>query len=76
MKKLYSCVFVLLVLCSALPVCAKEFHVAKSGSDQGNGSKRLPFLTIGKAALVAGPGDVITVHRGVYRELVAPVIGG
>ena len=41
-----------------------------------SGTKEQPFLTINKAAYVAKPGDVITVHEGVYREWVSPKSGG
>ena len=49
-----------------------EYHVAKTGSDWGLGTKEDPFLTISKAARVALPGDSITVHEGEYREWVRP----
>jgi alpha-N-arabinofuranosidase len=55
---------------------ATEFHVAASGSDTNAGSKNAPFKTIQQAAGVAQPGDVITVHAGVYRERVDPPRGG
>jgi len=35
-----------------------------------------PFLTIQAAANIAQPGDVITVHRGIYREHIDPPGGG
>lgn len=53
-----------------------EFHVATTGDDAGAGDRAAPFLTIGKAASVAQPGDLITVHGGTYRERVAPPRGG
>jgi alpha-L-arabinofuranosidase len=49
-----------------------EFHVAKTGSDQGQGTVQDPFLTINKAASLAVAGDTVTVHEGVYREWVNP----
>jgi len=49
-----------------------EYHVAKTGSDQGKGTLQDPFLTINKAASVAMPGDTVIVHEGVYREWVKP----
>ncbi len=48
------------------------YHVAKTGSDQGKGTKQDPFLTINKAASVALAGDTVVVHEGVYREWVKP----
>ena len=48
-----------------------------SGRDNNNGtSEATAFSTIGKAASIAGPGDTILVHEGVYREWVAPARGG
>src|SRR5665213_2031842 len=55
---------------------AAEFHVAVSGNDSNPGAKSAPFRTIQHAADVARPGDMITVHEGVYRERVSPPRGG
>jgi len=49
---------------------ATEYHVSK------NGHFPKSFRTISEAAAVAVAGDVITVHRGIYRELVAPATSG
>ncbi len=53
-----------------------KYHVAKNGNDANEGSAAKPFLTIQRAADVAQPGDVITVHKGIYRERVDPPRGG
>lgn len=53
-----------------------EYHVAKSGSDQYEGTQQHPFLTINKAASLAVAGDIVTVHEGVYREWVKPKFKG
>jgi len=70
----------LLIILILLPifvfVSAKEYHVAKTGNDANPGTKDAPFLSIQKAADVAQPGDVITVHQGVYRERITPPRGG
>ena len=55
---------------------AREYHVSIKGNDNGTGSESAPFRTISKAAQAAFPGDVITVHAGVYREWVNPPRGG
>lgn len=55
---------------------AKEYHVSSKGNDQNDGSVSNPFKTIMAAAHVAMPGDVITVHAGVYREQITPPRGG
>jgi hypothetical protein len=53
-----------------------NYHVKKTGSNLNPGTESQPFLTISKAAYVAKPGDVITVHEGIYREWVSPKSGG
>ena len=55
---------------------ATEFHVATKGDDRNSGTKVSPFRTVQRAANAAQPGDVITVHEGVYRERVNPPRGG
>ena len=65
-----------LILLLAGNISAKEYHVSLSGSDENDGTSAKPFLTIGKAAVIALPGDVITVHSGIYREQVTPPRGG
>ena len=54
----------------------KEYHVSVNGNDANEGSVAKPFKTISAAANVAMPGDVITVHSGVYREQITPPRGG
>lgn len=54
----------------------RVYHVAKTGSDLGNGTKEAPFLTINKAASIAVAGDTVIVHEGVYREWVKPKNSG
>lgn len=54
----------------------KEYHVAMTGNDWNDGSKERPFRTIQKAATVVEAGDTVTVHEGVYRECVKPMVGG
>jgi len=67
---------VLTITLAACPACAREYHVSPAGSDGNCGSKAEPFRTISAAARIARPGDVITVHEGVYRERVNPPRGG
>jgi hypothetical protein len=66
----------LLTLVISMAVSAREYHVAKTGSDSNKGTMEAPFLTIQMAADRAQPGDVILVHKGVYRERVTPPRGG
>ncbi|MGO8736619.1 MAG: right-handed parallel beta-helix repeat-containing protein [Terriglobia bacterium] len=55
---------------------AANFHVAPNGNDANPGTQTAPFRTIQHAANLAQPGDVITVHEGVYRERISPPRGG
>ncbi len=73
MKKL--AVIVLLGFLSQ-SLSAKEYHVSVNGSDKNDGSASKPYMTISAAAVVAQPGDVITVHEGTYRERITPPRGG
>lgn len=65
---------VLCLMGSAL--LAAEFHVSANGKDSNSGSRTAPLRTIQRGAELAKPGDVITVHQGVYRERINPPRGG
>jgi hypothetical protein len=71
-----NAIAVLLVAVTSHLALAKEFHVSPNGNDTDKGSRSKPFRTISAAARVAQPGDVITVHGGVYRERINPPRGG
>ncbi len=66
----------LLLVFTAQAGLAREFHVSVNGNDRNAGTASKPYKTISAAALVAQPGDVITVHAGTYRERVTPPRGG
>ena len=70
----YTLIFLISV--HSLFLIAQEYHVAKNGNDSNSGTLESPFLTISKAAKIALPGSVITVHEGTYRERVSPNHGG
>lgn len=53
-----------------------EYHVATTGNDANVGTAAAPFLTIGRAAELAQPGDTVTVYGGMYRDHVKPARGG
>jgi len=73
MRELITTLTITLVACTA---CGREYHVSTAGDDANAGSKAKPFKTISAAADIAQPGDVITVHEGLYRERVNPPQGG
>lgn len=59
------------------PLHAADLHVAATtGDDSRPGTPAAPLRTIQRAAALAQPGDVITVHAGVYRESINPPRGG
>ena len=70
----------LLLICSvawlACSLSASEYHVSVAGRDANDGSAAKPFKTISAAAQQAQPGDVITVHAGIYRERIDPPRSG
>jgi len=66
----------LITLTTFSSLFGKEYYVDKTGNNKNPGTSEQPFLTIQAAADVARPGDVITVHEGVYREWVKPPRGG
>lgn len=74
MRKVNFCLLILMVVTSM--VTAREYHVAKNGDDRNKGTFESPFLSIQAAANVANPGDIITVHEGIYRERITPPRGG
>ena len=47
-----------------------------NGDDSNLGTDTAPLRTIQRAAELAKPGDVITVHAGTYRERINPPRGG
>jgi len=55
---------------------AADLHVASGGNDANPGSRAAPLGSIQRAADLAQPGDVITVHEGVYRQRINPPRGG
>jgi alpha-N-arabinofuranosidase len=72
-KVLITAVTLVLTAC---PGYAEVYHVSNGGLDENPGTKEKPFRSISTAASVAGPGDTITVHEGVYRERINPPRGG
>jgi alpha-N-arabinofuranosidase len=60
----------------AASAAAREYHVATSGDDKADGTPETPLRTIQEAANRAMPGDVVTVHEGIYRERIDPPRGG
>ena len=75
------CATVGLVSCSASAEAAAtprggDLHVSVQGDDSHDGSAARPLRTIAAAARLAQPGDLITVHEGVYRERIDPPRGG
>jgi alpha-L-arabinofuranosidase len=55
---------------------ARTIHVAPHGQDNAVGSADAPLQTIGEATRRAMPGDIVTIHAGIYREEINPPRGG
>lgn len=74
-KKVFQLIF---VLCTTIVVTAQtEYHVSVTkGNNDNKGTKEKPFKTISAAVKLVKPGDVVTVHEGVYRESIEPETGG
>ena len=72
---LFPIIFCFFLICSC-SIDGKEYHVSPVGDDTNQGNKKEPLKTISAAALLAEPGDIITVHQGVYREEINPTSGG
>ena len=66
----------LIVFLLTIMAFGKEYHVSVKGNDKNEGTLSYPFKTISFAALIAQPGDIITVHEGTYRERITPIRGG
>ena len=47
---------------------AAELYVSPSGNNKNRGSKDAPLATIGRAAVLAKPGDTVRIGPGLYRE--------
>ncbi len=75
-RRLFPGALALACLASATAAAAAEFHVSPTGDDANDGSPAAMLQTISEAARRAQPGDVVTVHEGVYRERVNPPRGG
>ena len=75
MERLKFNLLILLVLITSA-VSANAYHVSVNGSDKNDGSALKPLRTINFAAQLANPGDVITVHTGIYHEWINPARGG
>lgn len=73
----YHAVGLTLALASSLP--ATTYEVAQQdprASDAGSGTAERPWKTVTKAAASVGPGDVVVIHEGVYRERVVAKVDG
>jgi len=64
------------VLCASPLAQAVTYHVSPAGCDTAPGSLAQPLRTIQHCADLAAPGDICTVHSGVYRETVRPTRSG
>jgi hypothetical protein len=75
-KPLVVVFFVAIVILWSTAALAKDYYVAKTGSDTNPGTLDQPFLTIQRAASVLVAGDTAYIRTGVYRETVRPANSG
>jgi len=73
-KQITTVLCILLLLTGVIQ--ARDYHVSVKGDDSNKGTAQAPFKTISRAAEAAQPGDIITVHEGIYRERINPPQGG
>ncbi len=76
MKKVAGLLVITVVLVVSACTQNHEIHVSKSGNDSNPGTSQKPLQTIQAAANKAQPGDIITVHEGIFRERIDPPRGG
>jgi fibronectin type 3 domain-containing protein len=62
--------------CMTASEARADLYVSKSGNDSNSGTSASPFLTISKAALVAGAGQKVLVRDGTYAESVLAKVSG
>lgn len=55
---------------AATPHYTREWWVSASGNDAAGGTQEAPFRTIGKAITLAGPGEIVRVQAGTYKEAI------
>ena len=75
MNKLLS-LFVMITVLASCQSPTRMIHVSPDGDDSNPGSARQPLKTISAASLIAEPGQVISIHEGIYRERINPTRGG
>lgn len=73
---LHKVLISIVLIMNSWALTATEYHVSVSGHDSNIGTIEKPLKTIGAAARIAKPGDIVTVHAGTYRELINPINGG
>lgn len=65
------------ILAASAAACGAEYYVSPNGDDALAGTSREAALkTIGKAAAMVKPGDVVNVLPGTYSEHVRPQVSG
>ena len=74
--KAFLSILAFVILLGGCSQSGKEYHVSPAGNDSNPGSESEPLKTIMAAADLAQPGDIITIHEGIYRERINPPRGG
>ncbi len=61
---------------TAQPMTPREYFVSPTGSDDASGTRETPFFSINKALGAAKAGDTVSVHGGIYSEVIRFRSGG
>jgi hypothetical protein len=60
-----------IILAATFSLSAATYEVAQrnpKASDDGAGTEAQPWLSLSKAAVTVGAGDIVIIHDGIYRE--------
>lgn len=77
-RSLLLAVFVI-TISAPTTTTARVWVVAQAhpaANDSGPGTAENPLSSVTPAAEQAGPGDIVRIHAGIYRERIAPASGG
>jgi len=76
MKRLIFLLLGLAVSGGMNEMLAAVYHVSTNGNDAARGSRSSPWRTLAKANSIAGAGDSVVVHAGVFRDGIRPLNSG
>jgi hypothetical protein len=75
-RSLHAGLLLLVVSSSLHAVTYQVAQLDPKASDDGPGTSQQPWKTVTKAAQTAGPGDIVVIRDGIYRERIIAKING